>query len=204
MRTRSRSESDTSSSSTRRRRPHAAKILGALCACLAFAPLPAGAKVFFAQDEALELAFPGADRVEERVFFLKPSQKRALEKQARSGFDSGLTTVFVGWSGEELLGYAQIDVHPVRSQPEALMVVLSRQGTVTSIRVLAFHEPLDYLPAKRWFRQFVGATQENTLRLGGDIHGVSGATLSAQAVTASVRRFLAIYRVLLEPGAQEK
>ena len=53
-------------------------IPGALCACLAFAPLPAGAKVFLAQDEALELAFPGADRVEERVFFLKPSQKQAI------------------------------------------------------------------------------------------------------------------------------
>ena len=179
-------------------------IPGALCACLAFAPLPAGAKVFLAQDEALALAFPGADRVEERVFFLKPSQKQAIEKQSRSDYEGELTTVFVGWQGGEVVGYAQIDVHRVRTQPEALLIVLSPRGSVIATRVLAFHEPLDYLPTGHWFRQFVGASGEDDLRVGRDIHGVSGATLSAQAAVASVRRFLAIYQVLLQPAAKEK
>jgi hypothetical protein len=35
------------------------------------------------------------------------------------------------------------------------------------------------------------------MRLGRDVHGVVGATLSARAVTESVRRVLALYNVLV-------
>ena len=86
------------------------------------------------------------------------------------------------------------------------MIVLSPTGEVTQVRVLAFYEPLDYLPRERWFEQFLGVSRKNDLRLGWDIHGVSGATLSARAATASVRRFLAAYDVLIadpaEPGEE--
>ena len=70
-----------------------------------------------------------------------------------------------------------------------------------SVRVLAFHEPLDYLPTERWYAQFEGKRAEDRLRVGGDIHGVVGATLSAQAASDGVRRMLAYYEVLLRPGS---
>ena len=79
------------------------------------------------------------------------------------------------------------------------MTVLSPGGEVRLARVLAFYEPLEYLPHDRWFRQFLGVSGKDGLRLGYDIQGVSGATISVRVMTESVRRFLAIYRVLIEP-----
>ena len=70
-------------------------------------------------------------------------------------------------------------------------------GEVRSLRVLAFYEPLDYLPTKRWYRQFEAKSADAALRLGRDIHGVVGSTLSSRAATAGVRRALALHRVLL-------
>lgn len=188
------SEWDTSSS-----RRQSLAFLGALIACLSFTPAPAGAKVFLAQEEALKLAFPGADRVSEDVYILKPDQKEAIEKRARSPLEGELVTVFTGWKGGEVQGYASIDVHEVRTFPEALMVVISPGGKVQSARVLAFYEPMDYLPAERWFRQFLGVSKDDDLRLGWDIQGISGATLSARVATDSVRRFLAVYETLIAP-----
>ena len=196
---RSSSESDTSSKEGLCR-----FFLGALLACLAFAPAPVGAKVFLSQQEAIEVAFPGADRVEEKTTILSAGQKKAIEKLSRSRLEGELLTVFTGWKGEELLGYAQIDVHQVRTLPEGFMTVLSPTGEVTTAQVLAFYEPLEYLPSDRWFRQFLGVSKENELRLGYDIHGVSGATISARVMTECVRRFLAIYQVLIEPARAEK
>ena len=69
-----------------------------------------------------------------------------------------------------------------------------------SLRVLAFHEPLDYLPADRWYAQFGDKSLSESLRLGGDVHGVVGATLSARATTRGVRRVLAYYEVLIQNG----
>ena len=169
-----------------------------MLACLAFASAdPAGAKVFLAQDEALKRAFPGADRVEETNYILKPAQVEAIQKQARSRLPGELLTIFTGWKDGRVTGYAQIEIHQVRTLPEAFMIVLSPTGEVTQVHMLAFYEPLEYLPRARWFDQFLGVSRKDDLRLGWDIHGVSGATLSARAATASVRRFLAAYDVLI-------
>ena len=157
----------------------------------------ATAKVFYTQKEALEIAFPEATRLEKRTFIMSPEEVDTVESTARSSLDSRIAKFHVGWNGEEILGYAFIDVHTVRTLPEAFMVVIDPSGVVSSVRVLAFHEPLDYLPPDRWYQQFFGRSREDTLRLGGDIHGVVGATLSARAVTDSVRRVLALFQVLI-------
>jgi Na+-translocating ferredoxin:NAD+ oxidoreductase RnfG subunit len=77
------------------------------------------------------------------------------------------------------------------------MVVLTPQGGVRSLRLLAFHEPLEYQPTRRWYDQFERKSLEQPLRLGGDIHGIVGATLTARATTSGVRRALAFYDVLV-------
>ena len=102
------------------------------------------AKVFLAKDEALALAFPGADRVEERVFILTDAQKAEVEKLARARLDTQLWTIHVGWRGGAPVGYAVIDTHVVRTLPETCMVVISPAGEVERVEILAFNEPPEY------------------------------------------------------------
>lgn len=160
----------------------------------------AQAKVFYTQKEALALAFPEADRVESETHVLSDEQAARIEALSRSPLESKLVSIYTGRRGDEVLGYAVIDVHEVRTLPEALLVVLSPGGEVRMLRVLAFHEPLDYLPRESWYEQFRDAPRSAPLRLGEDVHAVVGATLSARAATASVRRALAYYDVLLRDG----
>jgi len=160
----------------------------------------ARATVFHAKDEALALAFPGSDRVEDRAVILTDEQKAAVEKRAHAPLESQLWTVYVGWRGTELLGYAVIDTHTVRTLPETAMVVLSPSGEVRRVEILAFYEPPEYMPPERWTRQFDGRHLDDDLKLGAAVHGITGATLSATALTAAVRRVLALYAVLSEAG----
>jgi len=90
-----------------------------------------------------------------------------------------------------------VDVHVVRTQPEAVLVVLGPDGMVASTILLAFGEPLDYLPPGRWLRQFDRKTLSPDLALGQGIAAITGATLSAYGITDSVRRALAVYQVML-------
>lgn len=158
----------------------------------------AQAKVFHSQSEALELAFPDADDVVSKTFVLDDDQVERIEFLAKCELDSRLVKFYTGMREGKVLGHALIDVHDVRTLPEALMVVLSPAGRIQTLRVLAFHEPLEYKPTDRWYRQFEHRSIEASLRVGGDIHGVVGATLSAHATTRGVRRALAYYEVLLE------
>jgi len=172
----------------------------AVVASVVFVTGPVEAKVFYSRSEALEMAFPGADQIEDDTFILDAEQVSRIEELAGSPVDSKLVKIYRGLQGGKLLGYAVIDVHRVRTLPEAFMVVLDPEGEVRSLRILAFHEPLDYLPTSRWYDQFEEKGLAEPLRVGGDIHGVVGATLSAHATTRGVRRILAYYQVLIQNG----
>jgi len=185
----------------RRYRGLAMAVLVGLGLPIAMLARSAGATVFLAKDEALALAFPGAERIEERVFILTDAQKAEVERQARAPLESQLWTIHVGWKGAEVLGYAVIDSHVVRTMPETFMVVIDPKGTLRRVDVLAFHEPPEYLPTARWIEQFPGRGLDDNLKLGAGVQGITGATLSAQAMTAGVRRALALFTVLVQPAA---
>jgi Na+-translocating ferredoxin:NAD+ oxidoreductase RnfG subunit len=175
----------------------------ALAVALAAALLLAGgarAEVFASANAAIAAAFPGA-RIEKRAVLLDDAQVAAVERLAQAKLESRIATLHTAWQGDQVLGYAFVDVHLVRTLPEALLVVISPEGRVAQTRMLAFHEPKDYLPPVRWLKQFDDRALSRELRVGGAVHGIAGATLSTRAVTNAVRRALALYEVLLAPPA---
>ena len=158
------------------------------------------AKVFASQKQALAEAFPTATRIERDTTILRKTELARVTAITRDDKPPRVVVLHTAWKDDELLGYAHIDVHNVRTKPEAFMVVLTPAGIVRSVRILAFHEPLDYLPTDSWYAQFEGKTGEDRMRVGGDVHGVVGATLSARAAADGVRRMLAYWEVLLRPA----
>lgn len=163
-----------------------------------FSPAASISKVFYAKDEALKLAFPEADQVEMRTFFLKDSELQRAQKLARTAIDSKLFTFYVGEKAGSVIGYAAIDAHIVRTLPETFMVVLSPEGEVRMTVILAFHEPPEYLPSERWLEQFRGKELAPELWIGRDIAGIAGSTLSAQAMAQGIRKILALFQLLIK------
>ena len=66
--------------------------------------------------------------------------------------------------------------------------------------MLAFHEPPEYAPTDRWLRQFEGRPLNSELSLRGEVDGITGATLTANAITATVRSILAVFNVAVGSG----
>jgi Na+-translocating ferredoxin:NAD+ oxidoreductase RnfG subunit len=155
------------------------------------------AAVYASKEAALREAFPTADRFEDRSFVLTDAQVDAIETLAQAKLERKIWTLHGAWRGNELLGWSVIDVRNVRTLPEALLVVIDPTGTVRSLRMLAFHEPSEYLPPARWLDKLNGRALTPELHLKREIHSIAGATLSSQAVTRSVRSALALYQVLL-------
>ena len=193
-----RQRSVSSSSGAARGRRGASFVACLLLAAVGFAA-PSQAKVFLSQKQALAQAFPTADRFETETHVVGAEATKRVQAQARSKLETRIVKFHVAYRGEELLGHAYIDIHTVRTLPEAFLVVVNPKGQVDSLTVLAFHEPLDYMPTDGWFAQFEERGLDQKLRLGGDIHGIMGATLSARAVTDAVRRVLALWEMFVRP-----
>jgi len=159
---------------------------------------PAEGKVYASRKQAISEAFPTATRVTDQTVYLNDGQLERIQRLAKARLDSRILRLYTGFVDERVIGYALIDVHTVRTLPEAFLLVISPTGQISRLRLLAFYEPTDYLPHVVWLRQFQDRFLDSDLSLNQKIHGIVGSTLTSQAVTSSVRRALAMYHVLLE------
>ena len=175
---------------------HARRVLGASMAMLIAG---AAAAAGITRDEALGLAFPGATIRAEQLFMTPEQQKRAA---AIGGVEvlSALVARYVATKDGQAIGRAYVDTSTVRTKKETLLISLDPAGRVKRIDVTAFLEPAEYQAPDAWLRQYRERALSEDLGLNRAIRPIAGATLTARAVNAAVRRVLAIDQVLQEGG----
>jgi hypothetical protein len=164
--------------------------------------LPLEAGVLLTEKDALARAFPGVSPVR-RAVYLRKDQVSAVEKAAGAKLPSEVVTVFEAKTAAgAAAGRACLDTHVVRTMPETVLTVVEPNGTLRMALVLQFAEPPDYLPRERWLRLFEGKAAKDELWPGRGVPRVTGATLTADALSAAVRRCLALDALVLResPG----
>lgn len=172
-----------------------------LLLALAAACEPVAARVYMTQDEALRLAFPEPQSRERRTLYLDDAQAGKAAAEAGVPVEARVVPYYVGRSGNTLTGYAFFDTHLVRTLPETIMIRLTPAGAIAAIDILSFDEPEDYKVNPRWLEQFNGRQADEKARLPAGIRAMTGATLSARAITDAARRVLALYHLFVEPPA---
>jgi len=133
-------------------------------------------------------------------FFLSPSLKEKVAKRSKTEVDSNIYTFYVAKRSGEVLGYSLIDTHVIRTKTETILITINPSGVVKRIDVLAFYEPQDYFPSKKWMGLFPNRKLDKNLRIGGDIPNMSGATLTSNAMVAAVRKALALFELTCKDG----
>lgn len=165
-------------------------------AALAAFPLPGRAQ-HLTQDEALALAFPGAAAERHTAYLGEAELARA---RALAGDDveieQSVVTYYVAHGAGNLLGVAYFDAHRVRTEQEVLMIVVTPDDRVRRVETVTFREPPEYMAPERWMRLFDGRELSPELSVRRDVPNITGATLTAGAVTRAVRRALALHRVI--------
>lgn len=162
--------------------------LGSLLAPTAVA-LP-GAVVgveYLTVDEALAVHFPQADRFAKEVVIPPKGLELRKRKTPTHYFR------YEAWAGDELVGFAVVDDVLGKSRPITYMLATTPDAEVVGIEILAYRESHGHEVGREAFRdQFKGRDVDSTLRLGGDIRNISGATISCRSITAGVADLLAL------------
>lgn len=151
------------------------------------------------RDEALAAAYPGAQVRAEQVF-LTAAQRAQVQARIGSEVPSALLARYVVTKDGTVTGRAYVDTHTVRTKKESLLIALDATGRVMRIDVTAFLEPAEYRAPEPWLRQYHERVLNDDLGLHRAIRPIAGATLTARAVDAAVRRVLAIDQTLRETG----
>jgi len=160
---------------------------------LGYASVFAG--LFYSRKQAVKIAFPTADKIDTVTLVLSKAEQAKLVRASGSLIDSRIFSYYVGKKGGKVLGYAFIETHVVRTMPEAIMTVMTPQGTLEKVFILAFYEPQEYMPSALWLKQFIGKIIKSDIRLDRGIQSITGATLSCRAITKGVKKNLAFYKL---------
>ena len=182
-----------------RRSPSAGVRLLGLLVLAAGTPQEAFPQVLLTQDEALGSAFPEPATVERATAFLSDDQLEEARVLAGDGvqLSQRVVTYYVGRTGNgQLLGVAYFDAHRVRTMREVAMIVVSPRGLITRVDVLSFFEPPEYMASRLWVEQLMDRTLTDDLAVGRGIINLTGATLTASALTSATRRVLALHQVI--------
>jgi hypothetical protein len=175
---------------SRRARPS----VGVAVFCLAL-PSSLFAADLITREEALAAVYPDAVIQAERVF-LTPEQVRRATALAGNEVPSALVARYVARRDGAVVGRAYVDTHVIRTKRESLLISLTPDGRVRRIDVTAFLEPREYQASEPWMRQYHDRLLDDELGLQRAIRPIAGATLTAIATNAAVRRVLAIDQVL--------
>lgn len=173
-------------------------IFGVLAGCLIFlsgTPAFSQTVVYLTKDEALKLIFPSSTFTKEQKT-LTEEQKAIVEKAVKSKLSKAAWEFTVAKTGGRTAGYALVDNEIGKTEPITFLTAITPKGEVKAVEILVYRESHgSAVREKPFVNQFAGKAGDPPFKLGQDIKNITGATLSARAVTKGVNRAMTLWRV---------
>lgn len=133
-----------------------------------------------------------AKSVDSQNIILSEEQTQQLSKASMQKIETKLYRLYIAKNDAKIVGYGVLLNKKVRTKTAIALYLIGTDNKIKSIEIVAFNEPMEYLPTKIWLDGFDNKSAANTLRLNQDIPTVSGATLSARAITDGARIALSL------------
>jgi len=159
--------------------------------------LTLSAQVLISPIEAMQENYDLNATVTKKNILLSNSKFQNIQKNAHTKLTTKIYRIFTAKKDGKILGYGILVNRKVRSK-NAVILYFIKDATLQGIEIIAFNEPLEYVPTKKWNTQFRDVPTNKMLQLNRDIPSISGATMSARSVTDGSRVAFALYNELLK------
>ena len=160
--------------------------------------LSLSAKVLISPVDAMKQSYGNEAVIVKKNILLSKVQASKIEKSSKTKLDSKIFRVFKATKESKLLGYGILINKKVRSKNAVILYFISKDANLKSIEIIAFNEPLEYLPSDKWNSQFEDVPTDRMLRVSKEIPTITGATLSARSITDGSRVAFAFYNEVLK------
>ncbi|CAA6814489.1 MAG: Unknown protein [uncultured Sulfurovum sp.] len=130
--------------------------------------------------------------IEKKSLIFTKDEAKSIQEAARSKVHSKIVRYYKISNNQEVLGHAILLKQRIRTKNAAILYIVDVNNTMLGLEIVSFKEPSEYKPNDEWKKIFIGKTSEDTLIAGKDIATISGATLSARAISDAARLALAI------------
>lgn len=160
--------------------------------------LSLSAKVLISPIEVMQSSYGTDATITKNNILLTKTRATIIEKNAQVKLPSKIFRIYTAKHKGTTLGYGVLVNRKVRSKNAVTLYLISKDGVLKSLEIIAFNEPLEYLPSKSWNAQFKDTNTSTMLRSPRNIPTITGATLSARSITSGSRIAFALYNEVLK------
>ena len=159
--------------------------------------LSLSAKVLVSPIDAMKENFGSHVNISKKNILLNKTAFEQIQHSSKVKLTTKIYRIYTAKKNEKILGYGILINKKVRSK-NAVILYFIQDNRLKDIEIIAFNEPLEYIPTKKWSSQFKNIPTSKMLKLSRDIPTISGATLSARSITNGSRVAFAIYNTFIK------
>jgi Na+-translocating ferredoxin:NAD+ oxidoreductase RnfG subunit len=146
------------------------------------------------KEEAVKMAFPGADKIVKKRIRLTTPQRAAIGKLSTQVIRDKTMNFYTGKKGGQIMGTAVVERVTNRSWSISYMVVMNTDGTIQDVEVLNYEGARNWgVQYESWLKQFFGMKADSDFR---GVSGITGATISVRTIAAGVQKVVSAYQVI--------
>lgn len=165
---------------------------------LIFLALPLSAKMLISPIDVMNQSYGAKSKISEDNILLTNIQAKKIQEESNVKLESNIFKVFKAEQNGKIIGYGILINKKIRSKNGVVLYLISTDSVLKGMEVIAFNEPMEYVPSKKWISQFENVKTQTQLNLSKDIPTITGATLSAKSFVDGSKIAFALYNEVLK------
>lgn len=121
--------------------------------------------------------------------------KNQIETKVKQKFYNESLYIIKIKNSNNLKAVALLDNVLGKELPITFLVIFNRDGSILKTEIVKYREPYGgAVQTENWTSQFTGKDINSGFKVGQDIDGISGATISVKSVTKGVKKLTLLYK----------
>lgn len=122
--------------------------------------------------------------------------RKQIEKESQQKFFRNELNYWKIYKLNKLTHVAFLDNVYGKALPITILVVLDLQGKVTHTSIIKYREQYGGgVSNEYWLKQFLGLDSNSDFKIGKEIQGLSGATISANSVSKGIKKITLLFKL---------
>jgi Na+-translocating ferredoxin:NAD+ oxidoreductase RnfG subunit len=148
-------------------------------------------------EEYLFNLFPENKEIRMHILKLDKQMKKEVENQVKQKFYRNKLYYWTISQDDTSIAYAILDNVIGKSMPITFMVILNIDGDIIDANVIKYREAYgSEVGNKVWLQQFFNLNNNSNYKIGKDIDGISGATISVKSMSKGIQKISILYPLI--------
>jgi Na+-translocating ferredoxin:NAD+ oxidoreductase RnfG subunit len=148
-------------------------------------------------EEHLSNLYPVDTDFSMHILLLDKQVKKKVENKVKQKFYRDKLYYWNITKGDSTMAYAFLDNVIGKSMPITFLVILNMNGNIINTNVIKYREAYGgEVGNTGWLQQFYTRNNNSRYKIGKDIDGISGATISVKSMSKGLQKITALYPLI--------